>query len=141
MTATMQPRRLPAAVRPGWRADRGAVMVELALVLPVLLMLLVGIIEFGRAYNLQLTLQSAAREGAREAALGRELGEVETAVRDSARPHLLDAGAVDLSQATCPEVGDAQAVVEVTETFTFGIPFVDLADVDLTGRGAMRCGV
>jgi Flp pilus assembly protein TadG len=114
-------------------------MVELALVLPLLLMLLVGVIEFGRAYNLQLALHAAAREGAREAALGRPLLEVEQSVRDAAAPHVPDD--VDVSHADCPEVGDAEAVVEARKSFSFGIPFVALADVELTGRGVMRCGV
>ena len=51
------------------RDDRGAAMVEFAIVLPVLLLILLGIIEFGRAYNAQVSIQAAAREGARELAL------------------------------------------------------------------------
>ena len=55
------------------RDDRGAAMVEFAIVLPVLLLILMGIIEFGRAYNAQVSIQAAAREGARELALRHEL--------------------------------------------------------------------
>ncbi len=47
-------------------------MVEFAIILPLLLMLLMGIIEFGRAYNTQISIQAAAREGARELALRHE---------------------------------------------------------------------
>jgi len=43
--------------------------VELALVLPLLLLLLFGIVEFSRAFYTQLRLQDAAREGARAIAL------------------------------------------------------------------------
>src|SRR6266699_2915884 len=49
--------------------DRGAVAVEFALLLPMLLLLLFGIIDFGRALNAQITLTQAAREGARLASL------------------------------------------------------------------------
>ena len=52
------------------RRDRGAAAVEFALLLPVLLLLVFGIIDFGRALNAQITLTQAAREGARLAALG-----------------------------------------------------------------------
>ena len=38
--------------------------------LPILVLLLFGIIEFGMAYNAQLNLTLAAREGARMAAVG-----------------------------------------------------------------------
>ena len=59
------------------RDDRGAAMVEFAIVLPVLLLILMGIIEFGRAYNAQVSIQAAAREGARELALRHGSTEVE----------------------------------------------------------------
>jgi Flp pilus assembly protein TadG len=49
--------------------DRGAVAVEMAFVLPVLLFLLMGMIDFGRAYNAQIQLSQAAREGVRLASL------------------------------------------------------------------------
>jgi Flp pilus assembly protein TadG len=44
---------------------RGAQLLELALVLPLLLLLAVGILDFGTAYNLRQILNNAAREGAR----------------------------------------------------------------------------
>jgi Flp pilus assembly protein TadG len=49
--------------------QRGAELFEFALVLPVLLMLLLGIIWMGRAYNVYQTITRAAREGARYAVL------------------------------------------------------------------------
>src|ERR1035441_8138778 len=50
--------------------ERGAAAVEFALLLPVLLLLVFGIVDFGRALNAQITLTQAAREGVRLAALG-----------------------------------------------------------------------
>ncbi len=47
------------------REDRGAELVEAALVLPLLLTLLVGVLWIGRAYNVYETMTRAAREGAR----------------------------------------------------------------------------
>lgn len=55
--------------RPASDNERGAAAVELALVLFPLLLILLGIVEFGRVYSTQLRLQHAAREVAREAAL------------------------------------------------------------------------
>lgn len=52
-----------------WKAESGAELVEAALVLPILLMLLLGIIAFGRAWNTYQTMTRAAREGARMAVL------------------------------------------------------------------------
>ena len=48
---------------------RGASLVEFALVVPLLVALLLGIIEFGWLFNAQITLTSLAREGARKAAV------------------------------------------------------------------------
>lgn len=45
--------------------DRGAVAVEAAIVAPILLLLVIGIVEFGYAYKDQLTITSAVRSGAR----------------------------------------------------------------------------
>src|SRR5262252_10068455 len=59
-----------SAVRGGHRGrDRGATAVEFALLLPILLLIVFGIIDFGRALNTQITLTQAARVGARLAAV------------------------------------------------------------------------
>lgn len=46
-------------------SNRGAQLLEMALALPLLLILAVGILDFGTAYNLKQILNNAAREGAR----------------------------------------------------------------------------
>lgn len=51
-------------------ADRGAAAVEFALMLPLLLLIVLGIVDFGRMLNAQQTLTQAAREGVRLVALG-----------------------------------------------------------------------
>ena len=63
-------RMLPSSVHGGSSADRGAVAVEFALLLPFLLLIVLGIIDFGRMLNAQETLTQAAREGSRLVALG-----------------------------------------------------------------------
>lgn len=57
--------------------DSGAAALEFALVVPILLLLVMGIIEFGFLFQGQLAVTHAAREGARLAAVGRyDAGEV-----------------------------------------------------------------
>ena len=51
------------------KSEKGQAMVEFALLLPVLLLLLCAIIDFGWLYFNQLLLNNAAREGARYAAI------------------------------------------------------------------------
>src|SRR5262245_47315755 len=48
-----------------WRETQGAQLVEFAFAMPILVVLLIGIIDFGGAYNLKQKLNNAAREGAR----------------------------------------------------------------------------
>jgi len=58
-----------ASRRPGGRVrrrgERGQSLVELALMLPVILFLLVGVVEVGNALNAYLTVVDGARDGAR----------------------------------------------------------------------------
>ena len=50
--------------------ERGSNALEFALIAPLLILLLFGIVDFGRGYNAQVTLTHAAREGVRECSLG-----------------------------------------------------------------------
>jgi Flp pilus assembly protein TadG len=112
-------------------------MVEFAIILPILLMLLVGIIEFGRAYNIQVSIQAAAREGARELALRKGAPEVDARVRAAAPSVTIDT----IAQTPCPATGDGQAKVVVTEHYTIHIPFVPTLNKTITATGVMRCGL
>lgn len=82
--------RLAASVRrrPG-RRDDGQSLVEMAIVLPILLALLVGIFEMGRAWNVYQVLTNAAREGARSAVIPTNS---ESKVRGTIDDYLADAG-------------------------------------------------
>jgi len=48
-----------------WRRDEGQALAEFALVLPILFLLIAGIIEFGRGWNIKQAVTDASREGAR----------------------------------------------------------------------------
>ncbi len=50
--------------------NNGAIAIEFAFVAPVLIVLLLGIIQFGYAFFVQINLNNAAREAARELAVG-----------------------------------------------------------------------
>jgi Flp pilus assembly protein TadG len=68
--------------------ERGQSAAEFALVAPVLIMLVLGAIQFGIAFNTWVTLTDAARAGARRAIVARFNGgstaDAEQAVRNSA---------------------------------------------------------
>src|SRR5918999_4990271 len=54
----------------GRRGQDGAAAVEFALLLPLLVLLLFGFIQFGIAFNTKIQATNAAREGARMAVVG-----------------------------------------------------------------------
>jgi Flp pilus assembly protein TadG len=65
------------------RSEKGAALIEAAITVPIILLISVGIFEFGRAYQTQQVLTNAAREGARIAVLeGTSDADVRTRVRD-----------------------------------------------------------
>src|SRR5215470_20320242 len=123
-------------------SDRGAAAVEFALVLPLLLILIFGIIDFGRMLNAKITLTEAAREGARATALvGGDAGA--SRVRTAADG--LSVNDPDV-QPCPPSAGpDDDAVVTVTYDFRFITPISLLlgaggdGTVKLSARGVMPC--
>ncbi|WP_211277935.1 TadE/TadG family type IV pilus assembly protein, partial [Couchioplanes caeruleus] len=129
----------PATPAPG--GDQGAAAVEMALVLPLLLLLLFGIIDFGRALNAQITLTEAAREGARAAALGFDGRARVTSAAGPVRVDTLDISACD---------GDlgADAVVSMSHAFRPVTPVGSLmgffgggsdGSFTIVARGVMPC--
>ena len=123
------------------RDERGVTAVEFGLIVPILLILVLGIIEFGHAFQVQGTLSSAAREGARAMALRNDPAQARDAVQEAAaalNPGVTDAQ-ISISPAACP-TGTSDS--NVTLTIDYPMPFLTGffgASVDLTGRGVMRC--
>lgn len=60
-------------LRPG---EEGAAAVEMALLLPFLLVLVFGVIQLGFGHSQSMAVDNSAREGARAAAQGRDCAEV-----------------------------------------------------------------
>jgi Flp pilus assembly protein TadG len=129
-------------VRPRLRAEHGASAVEFAFIVPLLLVLVLGIAEFGHAFQVQGTLSAAAREGARVMALQNDPAAARTAVRDAAPtldPAVTDAQ-VTVTPAACPATDATTQNVRVTVAYP--MPFLTGffgAGIDLTGTGVMRC--
>jgi len=122
----------------GAERARAAAIVEFAVVLPLLLTILFGIIEYGYVFMVRQSLQHAAREGCRLAALSTSLP-----------PYANVLSRVDDSLAgTGLTTYDAQVASGVCEeTVTVTIPYNDVSivggffgtlDIDLTGACTMR---
>jgi Flp pilus assembly protein TadG len=120
-------------------SDRGAAAVEFALVLPVLILLIVGLVEFARVFNIQISLTNAAREGARTMAIENDPAMARSAVI-AAAPSIspaVAAGQIAVSPANCGAGGT------VTVTITYPVDLMTGffgVSMPLTGTGVMRCG-
>jgi Flp pilus assembly protein TadG len=97
------------------------VAVEFALLLPILLLIIFGVIDFGRMINAQITLTQAAREGARLASLGYSTSAVQTRAQNAATG--LSPVTVTVSS-SCPAGAGmgVDAVVQTSYQFSFVTP-------------------
>ena len=105
------------------KSERGAALLEAAITIPMLLLVSVGIFEFGRAYQTSQVLTNAAREGARLAVLE---GRTDAEVRARVNKYVTDGGLISLSDAniqvnrTVPLAGSTTAsTVTITYPFEF----------------------
>lgn len=126
-------------------SDRGAEMVEFAFVLPILLALVMGIIEFGFALFAQASIAGGAREAAR----------VQAIYTSTMSAPAAKAAAVQAAKAAAaPAVTLADGEIAVTAncdaappndvvTVTISHPYAGLTGwlpaVTLDGTGVMRC--
>jgi Flp pilus assembly protein TadG len=131
-------------------ADKGAVAVEFALVLPILLVLLFGLIDFGLAYTAKSTLTHATREGVRVLALTRDPARVEPTVRAAAVGLVNPSANLDIDASTTCTRGE-EATVTARYEYVYITPLAELLEmlpgtttvgssVDLEATGVMRCG-
>jgi Flp pilus assembly protein TadG len=134
---------------------RGAAVVEMALVLPIFLMVVFGIVEFGRALWVGNMVTNAAREGARLGILdGTTNSEIRTAIQSFLSESLnISPGSVTTTITITPAPGNANPgnecanarardLVNVTVTIPFSavslLPGKYLGSSQLIGRSAMR---
>jgi Flp pilus assembly protein TadG len=116
--------------------EDGAALVEFAIVLSLLVMLLFGIIEFGRAYNAQITLTHATREGVRVLAITKDASAARDATINAATT--LDPAKLSISTTECSP-GYPTSVV-ASYPFFLSIPLVGERTLTLSSTAVMRCG-
>lgn len=130
--------------------ERGAAAVEFALVVPVLLIIVFGIIDFGVAINRWAMVNNAAREGVRAASLSAEHADVVAAANRSMDGDDLDPSDITLTcesptGAACAswsggrEAGGV-AIVEVTYVHEWLTPLGPLFgdQLDISKQSRMR---
>jgi Flp pilus assembly protein TadG len=124
------------------RRERGATAVEFALIVPLLIVLVLGIAEFGHAFQVQGTLSAAAREGVRAMALRNDPVDARAVVRNAAsslNPAITDAQ-ITIDAQSCLTAGNGNNLVRLT--IRYPMPYLTGffgSGLTLTGTGVMRC--
>lgn len=101
---------------------RGQSLVELALILPIIVLLLFGTVEFGRVFYSYITITSAVREGAREAAVGKTDAEIEARIKEAVTLADLDTR-LHISPIT-PSEGNRTTGVPVKVEIRYEMPLI-----------------
>jgi hypothetical protein len=143
------------------RSESGASAVEFALVAPIFIMLVFGVISFGIVFGQNLALDNAAREAARSAVVeNRTCGQIETTATDAAHSIAMDGDDVAVSikrgqsaaaavnacaggDAVTPCTGSAAGdsiYVQLDFTSQLIIPLALVKDTyPIAGNGVFRC--
>jgi len=117
------------------RNERGTVAVELAIVAPALMLLVLGVLQFGLWYHARNVVQTAALEGARIAA-------AEDGTAEAGRARALEVLQTGLGQAAEGEgatasIGQEAARVEVTAELRGLLPIPGLRTFELSSEATV----
>jgi Flp pilus assembly protein TadG len=141
----------PLTPRPRWHGERGAELIEMVVVLPLLMLVLFGIIDFGFMFQRYVVLTNAAMEGARVGILpGYDAADAKARAETYAEAGGLPSGTAIATpvQVALPEPGGGtwpaiEVTVNHTYTYQFIGPIVSMfggtfSTVNLTARATMR---
>jgi Flp pilus assembly protein TadG len=115
------------------RSQRGAVGVEMVIVVPVVMLLLELGVAGGRHAQAQSLADSAAYGAARAASLAADPAQAMTAATDAAAASLAQAGSACTSWTVNPQLGGFQPGGSVTVDVTCQVSFSDLTLLPLPG--------
>lgn len=120
--------------------EKGTSAVEFAIILPILVMLVFGIIQFGLVFNKYIAITHAAREGVRLAAVGLyEENPIlfEQKIKDSAPTvEIISVGVTNPPGVI--KIGNPVTVTVTGESFSIKIPLVGQWSIPLTRTATMR---
>jgi Flp pilus assembly protein TadG len=120
------------------KSEKGQNLVEFALVVPLLLLLVIGIAEFGRAWMTKNILTGAAREAVRIMAV--QTGNVTTATARA--DNILNSAGITTANVSVNDAPSAFEAVSVTVTYNFPVVLAGfipgLDNITLTSTTTMR---
>ena len=111
--------------------ERGQALVEFTMILPIFLMLLFGLVEFGRGFYTWLLVTNAAREGARIAAVQSDSATIDDRIYDSfcsSYPSScsIDPAALAIAKTNVQGPRGEAVVIELTYDFDYVTPLGEI---------------
>ncbi len=140
--------KLPLWKRPFFRVrttESGQTLVEFSMVLPIMLVLIFALVDFGRAFHTWLVVTNAAREGARTAAVQQDMFAVQTRITESAAS--LDTSRLTITASNIQGARGETVEIDLAYDFEFVTPLGGLLSVisggnlsapAITGQSSMR---
>ena len=148
--------RLRLALRALRKSDAGSAAVELAMALPMLALLAVGVADFGRAYFTTIAVANATRAGAHYGAQSTQKSGNSTLIEQAARNDAADLGTITVTSTrfckcpdgsspactgTCASFGGPEVFINVTasKTYSFLIDYPGLPpSISITRAAVFR---
>jgi Flp pilus assembly protein TadG len=132
--------------------EAGQALVEFTMILPIFLILLFGLVDFGRGFYSWLVLTNAAREGARVAATQGTSASIDQRIHDSFCKNYpsncsLDPAKVTITKTNVQGLRGSSVVVDLSFDFDYVTPVGDLINLltggtlsepTITARSSMR---
>lgn len=124
---------MPGINKKKLKYEKGATAIEFALILPVFIIIIFAVFQFGIVFNNWIALTYAAREGARMAAVDEY---DEAVVRQRVPSAKIESITVDWP--SDPEIGDPVTVNVTGNVLNFTVPFLSSKAVSLTSSATLR---
>jgi Flp pilus assembly protein TadG len=124
------------------KVNKGQSLVETALILPVLLLLLTGIIDFGLLFNSYLVVSNASREGARHAAVGDSDAQIRAVAGNAAATLDPDRLTVEITPGEAARDTGDSVTVTVRYGYSMATPVIAAffpEEFDIETSTTMRC--
>ena len=118
--------------------EKGASAVEFALILPILMLLILGIIQFGFIFFHYISITHAAREGARWAALGEDNASVRAKVKNSAPGLVLNDSDISINPVGESVTVRVQYGSPIIAPFIGDVMGVSGTDIELSNAATQR---
>lgn len=121
--------------------QKGQSLVEFSIILPLLLLVVMGIVEFGMMLNSYLTINNAAREGARYGIIGNSNAEIQSIIT-STSPSLNSAYlTITITPADGSRISGNTLTVKLTYNYKLTVPIISGIlgnSVQLNAQTSMR---